>query len=338
MQELNLITNESIYKKKNYFCNNLEMKNIVDGLEKYYSINFFCRTSKEKKFHNMRSKKVIQCKNIISYLYSVYKKTKVRDSKYLIISITPYTFLSYIFLKILRKKIFIYIRSDGFYEYKKKLGVIGFLIYGIMFFFILLNKKIITNNKINLKNKKAELVEPCMLTKYWHERIKKTNFDSIKILYVGRLKPEKGIFSLIEIFKKIKDNFKLTIVGAEDNKFFDIGDDRISVIPIINNEKKLRNIYDKSNIFILPSFTEAYGMVIDEALSRHRPVIIFEEIKNIIGKRKGIFISKRNPESLVKTISYIAKNFTLIKKSLSKNSFSNKDIYINQLHKFLKYN
>ena len=39
---------------------------------------------------------------------------------------------------------------------------------------------------------------------------------------------------------------------------------------------------------------KSYSMVIDEALIRLRPVIIFKEIENIIGKRKGIFISERN--------------------------------------------
>ena len=40
---------------------------------------------------------------------------------------------------------------------------------------------------------------------------------------------------------------------------------------------------------ILPSFTEGYPMVVLEALSRLRPVIIFTEIEHIIEGRNGIF-------------------------------------------------
>ena len=35
-------------------------------------------------------------------------------------------------------------------------------------------------------------------------------------------------------------------------------------------------------------------MVLLEALARRRPVIIFDEIKHVIGDKKGIFVSKRN--------------------------------------------
>ena len=41
-----------------------------------------------------------------------------KDSKYLIISITPYTFIISLFLKFLGKKPIIYLRSDGYGEYK----------------------------------------------------------------------------------------------------------------------------------------------------------------------------------------------------------------------------
>ena len=39
--------------------------------------------------------------------------------------------------------------------------------------------------------------------------------------------------------------------------------------------------YDDHNIFILPSFTEAHPQVLDEALSRFRPVIVFSEISHV---------------------------------------------------------
>ena len=61
--------------------------------------------------------------------------------------------------------------------------------------------------------------------------------------------------------------------------------------------------YDNHNILILPSYTEGQPYVVDEALARRRPVLIFEDIKHIIKGRKGIYVSERNIESLTKTIS-----------------------------------
>ena len=57
--------------------------------------------------------------------------------------------------------------------------------------------------------------------------------------------------------------------------------------------KKLINLYDQHSIFILPSYAEGHPMVVLEALSK-RPIIIFKEIKHVIGDFKGIFIADRN--------------------------------------------
>ena len=57
----------------------------------------------------------------------------MRISKYLVISISPYTFLISLALRLLGKKPIIYLRSDGYGEYKAILGSIGKLIYHLMF-------------------------------------------------------------------------------------------------------------------------------------------------------------------------------------------------------------
>ena len=49
---------------------------------------------------------------------------------------------------------------------------------------------------------------------------------------------------------------------------------------------KLIKYYDDHNIFILPSFTEGYPMVLLESLARRRPVIVFEDIKHVVGDKK----------------------------------------------------
>jgi DNA-binding ferritin-like protein len=61
--------------------------------------------------------------------------------------------------------------------------------------------------------------------------------------------------------------------------------------------------------------------VVDESLARRRPVLIFEDIKHIIKERKGIFVSKRNIESLTETTKYIMQNYYEIQKDIEKNKF-----------------
>ena len=78
-------------------------------------------------------------------------------------------------------------------------------------------------------------------------------------------------------------------------------------------------IEDGANIFILPSFTEGHPQVLLESLARSRPVIIFDEISHVVGSKKGIFIAKRNPESLLEKIEYIESNYSKIQEDMKNN-------------------
>ena len=61
------------------------------------------------------------------------------------ISITPYNFIIYQFIKLFNKKVsgFVYLRSDGYKEYSIKYGYFGRIIYHF-FESILKNLKLIT--------------------------------------------------------------------------------------------------------------------------------------------------------------------------------------------------
>ena len=86
---------------------------------------------------------------------------------------------------------------------------------------------------------------------------------------------------------------------------------------------------------ILPSFTEGHPQVVLESLARKRPVIIFEEIKHIIGEKKGIFISKRNINSFSEKIEFVMKNYSNIQASMDQNRLPTKQEFISQISNIL---
>ena len=61
------------------------------------------------------------------------KSVKNKDAKYLLISISPYTFLASLLLIMFRKKFSVYLRSSGYEEYKHIIGLFGPYIYHVMF-------------------------------------------------------------------------------------------------------------------------------------------------------------------------------------------------------------
>ena len=81
----------------------------------------------------------------------------------------------------------------------------------------------------------------------------------------------------------------------------------------------------------MPSFTEAHPQVLDEALARFRPVIIFDDIKHVVRNRKGVFVSSRNINSLKNKIKYIMENYENIQKDLRNNVLPTKKAFINDL-------
>ena len=104
----------------------------------------------------------------------------------------------------------------------------------------------------------------------------------------------------------------------------------------IHRIESLIDIYDSHNIIVLPSFTEGQPYILDECLSRKRPIVIFEDIIHTIQNRKGIFVSKREAESFLKTIKHIMNNYEDIQKDIEKNRFYSKKEMIKEISDIFK--
>ena len=202
-----------------------------------------------------------------------------------------------------------------------------------MFFFVTKNSNLIICNKRLSKKKNYHLVFPSQLNENWFVNHKKVLLDKIKLLYVGRMRVEKGIFKFIEMFDKMNLDMELSIVSDVTN--LKNTNKKINFLGFGYDTKSLIKIYDNHNIFILPSFTEAHPQVVLESLSRRRPVVIFKEIDHIIGEKKGIFVSKRNEESFSKTVEYIMKNYINIQESMVLNKLPTKKEFISHMSNIL---
>ena len=328
MKKLFIISNESVFNYEGkYFCDNLDIKSTPEGLQKDFDINLIARKSNTSKAHLINLNNISIFGNLITYLIEIFNSLKHKETKYLIFSISPYTFLACILLRLFKKKPIVYLRSDGHGEYKAILGFIGPFIYHIMFTIVSRISHLISCREYILKGKKGEIVSPSQLSKQWTKDIKEIKFDKIKLLYVGRIRIEKGIYSLLEIIKN-NEEIILSIVGAEKEANHKINQRNANIYEIENNRDNLIKFYDDHNIFILPSYTEGHSMVLLEALARLRPVIIFEEIQHVIGKKRGIFVTKRNTKNFLETINHIKKNYPEIQELMKKNQLPTKDQFL----------
>ena len=332
-KKLFIFTNESISTAdEKFYCDNIDLKSTPEGLNKKFEVNLFARKSNKRRAHEIKIKKIKIFNNFFSYISSVLAASKIEDSKYLIISISPYTFIISLFLKLLGKKPIVYLRSDGYGEYRAILGKIGPLIYHFMFSITGTISNLISCRQYILRGKKGRILNPSQLDSTWLRQPKNVEIKNFKLLYVGRIKVEKGIYSLADLIRNKRD-ISLTVVGAEKETSYKINQSNIKILPTQNNKIKLIKHYDDHDIFILPSFTEGHPMVLLEALARRRPVVIFDEIKHVIGNKKGIFISRRNFLSFFGALNNIKKNYKKIQKDMKKNKLpTNKEF----IEKFIK--
>ena len=332
-KKLFIFTNERIFfQDEKFFCDNIDLKSSPEGLNKKFEVNLFGRKSLKKRAHEIKLKKIKIFSNIFSYLSEVLKSTKTEDTKFLVVSISPYTFFICLFLRLCGKTPIVYLRSDGYGEYKAILGNIGKLIYHLMFTVTSLISNLISCRNYILRGKKGKVVYPSQLDSVWLRKPKNQEIKNFKLLYVGRVKLEKGIFSLAALIKNKRD-ISLTVVGAEKNTSYRINQSNINIQLTQSNKARLIKYYDDHSIFILPSFTEGHPMVLLEALARRRPVIVFKEIEHVIGDKKGIFVAKRNFLNFFGTLNHIKKNYKKIQKDMMKNKLPTNKEFIEQFVK-----
>ena len=344
MDNLVVLNNEKISEKnKKFYCRNFNFKILPEGLNRYFNVQYIARKSKTDEPHELNLPNVRIASNIFQFIYYVISTFKNKNTKYYIITINPYTFLAFLFLFLFRKKVFVYLISSGYEEWKFILGSWSVWIYHIMYSVVTSKSTVIALHERLYQKADGHVIESSTLNKDWFQNLKKPNLDKIKFLNVARVNPEKGIFEFLEMFNQLKFNAEISIIGkinslSLQNKFRSIiqKNSKILFPGYISSRKSLIDAYDNHNILILPSYTEGQPYVVDESLARRRPVLIFEDIQHIIKGRKGIFVSKRNVTSLTKIIDYIMKNYNDIQKEIDQNKFPLEEDMFKQISKVIK--
>jgi glycosyltransferase involved in cell wall biosynthesis len=99
-----------------------------------------------------------------------------------------------------------------------------------------------------------------------------------KALYLGRLSREKNLEFLIKVINSLRD-IELSIVGTgpELEVLQGIAGPNINFHGHIDNSH-LNNIFSTHHFLILPSISETWGLVVEEALQSFLPVIVSDAV------------------------------------------------------------
>jgi len=167
--------------------------------------------------------------------------------------------------------------------------------------------------------KPIHVIEPAL------ENIPQRNFDPDpkQFVYVGRLifyKNLEVVIKAINIVHKLEPDVKLIIVGDGPQKQqlqsivkkLKLENNILFKSYVLNDEKM--DIISKSNAMVFPSLCEGFGLVILEAFSQSRPVLVsnIKPMSDIVSDGKtGFVLNPHDENSWAKAMLKLVKEITL---------------------------
>ena len=103
-----------------------------------------------------------------------------------------------------------------------------------------------------------------------------------QILFLSRIHPKKGLDMLVEAWRAIRgEGWECIVAGPNEDGYADVIN-RLIVKSGLENEMKVvgpvygnakKQLFEESSLFVLPTYSENYGVVVAEALAAELPVI-----------------------------------------------------------------
>ena len=167
------------------------------------------------------------------------------------------------------------------------------------------------------------------------------NEKDLRYIYTGRLISLKNIELLIDVFNQTGKKLSILGTGVLEPLLKDRAKNNITFYGFVDN-KHLYDIYKEHDCFILPSKSEPWGLVVEEALYYGLPVIVSDKVGCNIDMVKnydsGIIFQHNSSESLINALTLMEQNYSYYQKKIKQIDFDKRDrdqvdSYINLLFK-----
>lgn len=142
----------------------------------------------------------------------------------------------------------------------------------------------------------------------------KSNNGVLRLLFLGRISPEKNPVMVLKALNLVKESISIKFVGAGiDEAYQQVFDNELKTLPV-NIEvkclgelphKDILDLFEQTDIMILPSHGENFGHAIFESLAYATPVIISNNTpwKQMQLDKAGIEVNAGNIEEINQAIA-----------------------------------
>lgn len=149
-----------------------------------------------------------------------------------------------------------------------------------------------------------------------------------RFLYVGRLIECKNLRFLIERFNENGKSLTIAGKGPLEKELKELAKGNIKFIGFIANEK-LPDVYKTHDIFILPSLTETWGLVVEEAIYWGLPVITSDRVgcsnEMVIEQNTGCTFKLDNKDDFERAIRQVEENYNIYRENALNYDFDTRD-------------
>lgn len=140
-----------------------------------------------------------------------------------------------------------------------------------------------------------------------------TSARRLRLLYVGQIGYRKGLRYVFEAVRRASPAIDgLTLVGAVVNNsaILDQAPPLTTHVALIPHSE-LRRYYTTSDVFVLPSLADSFGLVVLEAMAAGLPAIITRETGAADIVRDGVegfVVPSRDPAAIAEKLSLLSEN------------------------------
>jgi len=166
-------------------------------------------------------------------------------------------------------------------------------------------------------------IEPSVVNEVFANKLTNKTDDTINLIYVGRLSPEKGVNVIIQALSEVVKtvpNIKLSIVGDGPRRAFlenEVTQYKLNKHIEFVGAVPEREVFDRMStcdMLVMSSFMEGIPMVLMEAMALELPVVaprVAGIPELVIDKENGLLFDPASAEQLAKQITVLAKDAQL---------------------------
>jgi glycosyltransferase involved in cell wall biosynthesis len=133
--------------------------------------------------------------------------------------------------------------------------------------------------------------------------------ETFRVVFVGRVSFRKGVVYLLEAWEKLRlDRAELVIAGGIDSELRPAVRNLPANVRLLGNVTgpMLSSLYSESDVFVLPSLSDGFGLVVLEAMASELPVIVTQACgAPVRDQTDGYVVPTRDAHAIAERLAWL---------------------------------